>query len=363
VNGFADIFTIIVPVFLVIALGFLTGRLHWFDGERAQALRDLTMQLALPASLFLGIATTPRHVLLGEGPLVLLLAAGLIGLYGLVFCVLRFVLRRPVGRSALLALACVQPQYAFMGTSILGGLFGTAQAAIPIAVAGILVNVVLDPAVLVLIGLGDRQTAGRAAVATPAEHEVHARVPALVGTAEGSMPAGVEPSGPRRPAPVPEPRRRGTADLLSGLVRPLREPFAWAPLLGLVVALLGIHPPGMLDTSLGLVGQASSAVALVFVGVSVAKTGRPALSAAVIGIVLMSVVVQPLVTYGLGRLLTSGAIAAQAALITAFPVSPVPMMLASRHGTKDDEQLVSSAVVISLVLSFLTLPLIVNLTG
>jgi hypothetical protein len=32
--GFSDILTIVVPVFVVIAVGYCTGRMHLFDGER-----------------------------------------------------------------------------------------------------------------------------------------------------------------------------------------------------------------------------------------------------------------------------------------------------------------------------------------
>jgi predicted permease len=116
-----------------------------------------------------------------------------------------------------------------------------------------------------------------------------------------------------------------------------------APLLGLLLALVGVHPFKIISTSLTLIGGASSAAALLFVGISVARTGRPQLSPAVWAIALTSVIAQPLLTYGVGQWITSGTIAAQAALITAFPLSPVPMRLASRHGTRKDQQLVASA--------------------
>ncbi|MFD4567068.1 AEC family transporter [Streptomyces sp. NPDC058467] len=147
------------------------------------------------------------------------------------------------------------------------------------------------------------------------------------------------------------------------MLRPLREPFAWAPLLGLVLALVGVHPFKIIATSLTLIGGAASAAALLFVGISVARAGRPRLSLEVWAIALASAVAQPLLTYGIGRLVTTGTIAAQAALIVAFPVTPVTMMLASRHGARNDQQIVASTVALSLVLSIGTLPLIIHLTG
>ncbi|GAA3047853.1 AEC family transporter [Pseudonocardia yunnanensis] len=354
--GLADILTIVVPVFVVVAVGYCVGRMRLFDGGRAQALRDLTIQLALPAVLFVSIVNTPRSVLLGQGPLVGLLALGLLGLYAILVLALRFGARLTIQRSALLALACVQPQFAFMGISILGGLFGPRQAAIPIAVAGILVNVVLVPVALILLNLRSRThaTAEITAVRTAA--------PVLVGAAGGPPPPAADRAPTVPGASGALPAHSGTGAVLARVLGPLREPLAWAPLLGLVLAFVGVHPYTIISSSLTLIGGASSAAALLFVGITVARAGRPRLSLEVWAIALASVVAQPLLTWVVGQWITTGAIAAQAALITAFPISPVAMMLASRQGTKKDEQVIASAVALTLVLSFVTLPLMIHLT-
>ncbi|MER6694879.1 AEC family transporter, partial [Streptomyces minutiscleroticus] len=346
--SFSHIFTIVVPVFVIILVGYGTGRLRLFDASGTQALRDLTMQLALPASLLLGIWKTPRHTLVEKLPLAGLLALGFLVVYAVLFVVLRHAARRPLKRAALLALACVQPQYAFMGTSVLGGLFGAEQAAVPIAVAGILVNVVLDPAVLVVLGLPDR-TASRAGARTAAA--TAAPRPALVGAGGGTA-VSVAPVDPA-PA-VPGPHRPSA---LRTVLHQLREPFVWGPLLGLVLSVAGVGVPSIAGTSLTLLSGASSSAALLYVGLSVSRVGRPRLYPRVWVVSLISVVVLPLLLYYVGKALTSSESAAQAALILAFPVSPVPLMFASKYGDKSDEETIGSAVVVSLVLSFLTLPL------
>ncbi|WP_030678601.1 AEC family transporter [Streptomyces cellulosae] len=352
--SFAEIFTVVVPVFLVIAVGYGTGRRALFDAGGAQALRELTMQLALPAALLLSIWQTPRHVLVDQLPLVGLLAFGLLGVYAVLLGVLRLAARRSLRRAALFALACVQPQYAFMGTSILGGLFGTAEAAVPIAVAGILVNVVLDPVVLILLGMPDHPRS-RAAVATEAASAV--RRPALV-TAGG---------GPLAQATAPLAAEAASSEARSSILHTvghaLREPFCWGPVLGLVLSVSGVGLPEVADASLTLLAGASSAAALLYVGVSVARIGRPKLTPAVWAISLTSVVVLPLLVYSVGLTVASAADAAQAALIVAFPVSPVPLMFAARHGSTEDVRTIGSAVVLSLLLSFVTLPLVIGLVG
>ncbi|WP_063727295.1 AEC family transporter [Streptomyces sp. RTd22] len=349
--SFSHIFTIVVPVFLVIALGYGAGRRMSFGGGGADALRVLTMEFALPASLFLGIANTPRHILLSQGPLVGMLALGLLGLFGLILLGLRLFGRLPLPRASILALASVQPQYAFMGVSILGNLFGDAEAAIPIAIAGILVNVILDPLVLILLNLG--------------------HPPAAEATASASAPPRVLVSAGGGPAAAEEERDGDTGAAQTAtkpvptwvkVVQPLRKPFAWAPLLGLIIALAGVRPPEMIESSLTLVGQAASGVALLSVGVTLARVGMPQLSPGSIAIALTSVVVLPLSTYAIGLVLTGHEVAAQTALILAFPVSPVPMMLASQH-VKSEEHRIASSVIISIVLAFASLPLIINLTS
>ncbi|MFJ1744916.1 AEC family transporter [Streptomyces sp. NPDC088116] len=380
--SFSHIFTIIVPVFLVIALGYGAGRGQAFSGDRGGALTVLTMQFALPAALFLSIMNTPRQTLLSQGPLVGMLALGLLGLYVLIFIGLRTIGHLPTERAAILTLASVQPQYAFMGVTILGSLFGAAAAAIPIAIAGIMVNVILDPAVLILISL-DRKSADATEATKESDASAHASVPgarsgsrrvpvpatvggssAGTGSSSGEWPDDETPDGAGGHADAPS-SDGGSAKPKPTWLRilePLRKPFAWAPLLGLVFALTGIHTPEMINSSLNLVGQAASGVALLSVGVTLARVGRPQLSAGAFAIALCSVVVLPLLTYGIGLLLTTQQVAAQAALIVAFPVSPVPMMLASQH-VKSEEHRIASAVIISIVLAFVTLPLMINLTG
>ncbi|MGW5434675.1 AEC family transporter [Streptomyces sp. NPDC004059] len=351
--SFSHIFTVVVPVFIIM-VGYGTGRLRLFNAGGEQALRDLTMQLALPAALFLNIWKTPRHTLVEKLPLAGLLALGFLVAFAVLFVVLRYAARRPFKRAALLALACVQPQYAFMGTTILGGLFGAEQAAIPIAVGGILANVILDPSVLVMLGLTDRtapQTTARTASASAV------REPALVGAGGGASTA-VAPAAPA--AGSPEPHRPLA---LHTVLHSLREPFCWGPLLGLVLSVIGVGVPEVAGASLTLLAGASSSAALLYVGLTVARIGRPSLSPRVWAIALTSVVALPLLIYSVGEALTSSVNAAQAALILAFPVSPVTLMFASRYGATSDQDTIGSAVVVSLVLSFITLPLIINLVS
>jgi malonate transporter and related proteins len=59
------------PIFFVLALGYLAGKRHTFDGDQAAGFSKLALSFALPASLFVSMTGIPRDLLLGQGRLVL----------------------------------------------------------------------------------------------------------------------------------------------------------------------------------------------------------------------------------------------------------------------------------------------------
>ncbi|RJQ73779.1 transporter [Pseudonocardiaceae bacterium YIM PH 21723] len=296
-----QVFGAVVPALLILLVGYYAGRRGYFTGEARTALNTLTLRFALPAALFTGVAATPTKVLLSEGPLLVLLVIAVLGMFGLALLAHRLLAGRWVVVSAL---AMCWSMFAFMGIPILGALSGSGAAAVPIGMEGIVVNVVLAPLGLTLL-------AGRQA---------------------------------------------------GGVLGALREPIAWAPLLGLACALLSVPLPGMITGALHLLGAAASAVALIAVGVTVASMGVPRLTGGAIAITVVRLLVIPLLVFGIGVLLFGHDLAAQAALVVAFPVSPVVMMLAAKHAP-EQEQTVASAVVFSVIGSALTLPLLIALIG
>ena len=67
----------LLPVFFVLALGYLAGRRNAFNADQAAGLSKLAISYALPASLFVGMTDIPRPLLLEQGPLVLALILAL----------------------------------------------------------------------------------------------------------------------------------------------------------------------------------------------------------------------------------------------------------------------------------------------
>jgi malonate transporter and related proteins len=63
----------LLPVFFVLALGYVAGKRNAFDADQAAGLSKLALSFALPASLFVGMTDIRKDLLLQQGPLVLAL--------------------------------------------------------------------------------------------------------------------------------------------------------------------------------------------------------------------------------------------------------------------------------------------------
>ena len=233
-------------------LGFAAGWHHDFDAKQASVLNRMVMLYALPLSLFAGMVGTPRDQILAQGPLALAILLGMAGGYLVAFLVMRYLLRQEIGTAALRALAIAGPAVPFVGVPVLGQLFG-AVSAIPIAVAGLVMNLIQVPATLMLLSAS---TASRNA-------------------ATQGQPASV----------------------MSHVTHALREPVVWAPLLALVIVLLDFPFPASLRDSLQLLGRSTGGVALFASGI-VLWSRSVSLSAPVGLLVLLRNIVMPAAVLG-----------------------------------------------------------------
>jgi len=103
------------PAVLTVLLGYAAARHHDFGPKDAQVLIRMVMTYALPLAIFVGTIRLTRSVLADQLPLVIALAVAIIGLYGLVFLVCRFVFRFSLGLTLLCALAASAPDVPYVG--------------------------------------------------------------------------------------------------------------------------------------------------------------------------------------------------------------------------------------------------------
>src|SRR5580700_11626250 len=188
----------LLPVFFVLALGYIAGKRNTFDTDQAAGLSKLALGFALPAALFVSMTDIKRTLLLQQGSLVLALLIAHVGL----FLVALFLLNRIQSLKGTASIIC-----ALMLSTSATPVFGIA---------------VLQPL------LGDTSTGTVGLVALAINLVVPAAIILLEVSATG-MGAVSAPSSSRR------------AQIVAGLMSGLKSPLLWGPVLGIAVVLLGLH--------------------------------------------------------------------------------------------------------------------------
>src|SRR5271154_6471491 len=141
----------LLPVVVTFLLGFVAAWRSDFRRQDASILNRMVLTYALPLMLFVGTASTPRAQLSQGVPLLMAGGLAILGMYGAVFLLCRFFAVR-TSTSALAALTASAPAVPFMGPAILGDLFGR-PSAMPIAIAGLIINLTVVPVTILLLTL------------------------------------------------------------------------------------------------------------------------------------------------------------------------------------------------------------------
>jgi hypothetical protein len=312
----ADIISVLIPVFVVIALGYLAGARKIFDEDQVDGFNEFVLGFALPAMVFVGVVSTPRSVLLGDVALFVGVTAVqlLFMLLGLVL--FRVVLKRDLASSAIVALMIAVPTAAFMGTPILDALFRKPSSSLAISLYAISVNAVILPLAIVILEWATRPTDQDQAFGT-----VLRRV--LITTASRSI--------------------------------------VWSPFVALALVAVGFEPPEPFDASLDLVGEATSAVALFASGLIIARF-RVSFGVEPIGLAIIKNIAQPAAMVGIAAVLgITGVARSEAVILTAMPASVVGPMFAVRYGSYQSEA--ASTLITSTLLSIGTMVAAVLLFG
>src|SRR5258708_6427181 len=224
----AEILTIIFPVFFVLLLGYAAGRANQFDSHQVAGINELVLKFALPASLFIGTVGVSRTQLLQETPLLVAMLVSLVGVYIVVFLLGKLLFRHTVGVAALQAIAVSFTAGPFFGPAVLSPIFG-ASSAVAISMIALILNIVIVPATLVLLGISQQ----------PAESSTKSPAGALLGSA---------------------------------LVRAIKAPFVWVPLVAFALVLAGVRGPSFRAPRLRLSGPATSCGSFIFLAIVAAPS-------------------------------------------------------------------------------------------
>ena len=204
----------LMPIFVVMALGYLAGWTRDIDNNHLAELNALVMDFALPLSLFVATASTPRALLLAQWPLLGVLAVSMLVLYALSYWAQRRWFGLGSSEASVQTLTTAVPNYAG-GLPLIAAVFGPTDT-IFVALAIATASIVLSPLTLAILEFNN-------------------------AAANGQRNFGV---------------------VLQAISRSLRKPIVLGPVAGVLFALLGIPLLEPISRSFQLIGHSAGGVAL-----------------------------------------------------------------------------------------------------
>ena len=216
--------TDLVPIFVIMILGYVSGKKGEFNAANARSLNQFVLNYALPAGLFVSIVKADRAMLFSDIRLSLVSLGVIVGCYfWSYFSCLKF-FKHSKAEASIAGLVGGAPTVGYLGFAVLEPIYGTsATVGLVVAVVAIVVNAVTIPLALCLLNPG-RQSAAAA----------------------GNPP--VKPS--------------------NALLNALKEPVCWSPILAVLIVLTGFRFPGSLDPVFNLIANANAGVAVFAAGIT-----------------------------------------------------------------------------------------------
>ncbi|MGI4982803.1 MAG: AEC family transporter [Janthinobacterium lividum] len=352
--------TALLPVFLTLALGYFAGYRKLIDNRNVASLNVLLMQFALPLTLFVSIARTSRAVILANGMLALVLGLGMIVTYAVVFHLQRHVFKLSLGDAAVETLTIAFPNFASIGLPLLLPVFGP-QAALPVAIAIATGSVTISPLTLALLELHKAREAqaNAAGAGTIAAGFVTATGASAVTGSGAVTGPGAAPGVAPGTASVPAPAVSAAQQFLRALGHSVSKPIFFGPMLGLVVALSGLHLPALGVVALGPLTSVTAGIGLFLTGLMLSAQPIRLESDVLLGTAIKNLL-QPLLVYGLVRLFDIPVtIGAQAVLLTAIPSGFFGLVFGAGAGLRPP--VAGSTLVVSSLSAIVTLSLAILL--
>lgn len=236
----------ILPIFVVMILGYLGGRLHKFDNDQMQGLNKVVLDIALPAALFVSITSASREELFSDLNLTIASLVVVIGMFLLSFLLCWKVFKHNIQEAGVCALIAGSPTIGFLGYAVLDPVFGTgSQTGLVVAIVAIVVNAITIPIGFYLVNKGLNKDKALPAGVTSAKKGAKGKKAAK--SAKGS---------------------KGGNSSVDAIVKSLKQPVVWVPLLAVLIVLVGIDFPSELDPCFDLIGKANSGVAVFAAGLA-----------------------------------------------------------------------------------------------
>jgi len=221
----------LVPIFAGLLLGYFAGLWRRMDNQNVRTLITFVMSFAIPCSLFLAIASTPRTALREQAAAGLLLAIVYAVLYAVSFVWTRSRENLNASDSSVVALTLGFPNSAAVGLPLLASVFGS-RATVTVATSLAIGSITVSPITLAILERSRRGSAG------------------VSGTGLSGKSSALR-------------------QITLSLIHSCKRPIVWAPLLGLAFSCADLTLPSFIHRSLAVMGSAADGSALVLTGLVV----------------------------------------------------------------------------------------------
>ena len=246
----------IVPIIVVMLVGYIAGKRGSFTGEDSKKFNKVVLVYALPAALFVSIVDASREMLVKDIKLSIISLVVIMFCFMTVYFIYKWCFKKnPPGSAAVMALISGSPTIGFLGFAVLEPIFGTTPyVALVVAIVGIVVNAVGIPVGLSLLNAAKEKEAAQLAAQAPST---------AGGTATGSTVGGTAPVAPSKPV-VHE-------SFWKPVLHALAQPVAWAPILAVIWVVIGIPWPKWASPSFDLIKGANASMAVFSAGVTLSS--------------------------------------------------------------------------------------------
>ena len=237
----------IVPIIVVMLVGYIAGKRGAFTGQDSKKFNKVVLVYALPAALFVSIVDASREMLVKDIKLSIISLVVIMFCFMTVYFIYKWCFKKnPPGSAAVMALISGSPTIGFLGFAVLEPIFGTTPyVALVVAIVGIVVNAVGIPVGLSLLNAAKEKEAAQIAAQGSS------------ATAAGSN------STPAKPV-VHE-------SFWKPVLHALAQPVAWAPILAVIWVVIGIPWPKWASPSFDLIKGANASMAVFSAGVTLSS--------------------------------------------------------------------------------------------
>ena len=229
----------IIPILILMILGYICGKIDFFDSDQLQGLNKLVLDIALPAALFISIVKATRSMFVKDIRLTIVSIVGVVGLFMVSYYLDKLLFHRSTQEAAVCALIAGSPTIGFLGFAVLDPIYGNdVTTNLVIGIVSIVVNAITIPLGLFLINKGLAQDKEAA-------------------TSDNSN----DKDNKKK-------KSKGNSHIMESIISAIKKPVAAAPLLAVLFVLTGLRIPNSWDPTFDLIAKANAGVAVLAAGVA-----------------------------------------------------------------------------------------------